>query len=223
MIEVKGLTVRAGGFRLEEVSFTVDRGEYGILMGRTGTGKTTLLEAVCGLKHVEKGVIELDGRDVTDLKPAERGVGFVPQDAALFSTMSVYEHLAFALRLRKKGKKEIGDRVEELAAMLGIGGLLKRKPFGLSGGEKQRVALGRALAARPGILCLDEPLSALDEDTRFEMYELLRSVQARTHVTTLHITHNLSETRTLADRLFVLEEGVLKERDVNGVEVGAGE
>ena len=125
--------------------------------------------------------------------------------------MTVREHLAFAPSLRKGEAREIEARVEELAALLGVKHLLDRRPVGLSGGEAQRVALGRALAFRPAVLLLDEPLSALDEDTRAGMYGLLRSVQRQTGVTTLHVTHSRAEARALADRLFVFDKGGLRE------------
>ncbi len=211
MIAVENLTVRAGSFALEGVSFALDTGQYGVLMGRTGSGKTTLLEAVCGLKPVQGGRVTLMGRDVTRLRPAERGVGYVPQDRALFPTMTVWEHLAFALEIRKWPADAVAERVGELADLLGIGHLLERRPHGLSGGEAQRVALGRALAAKPQVLLLDEPLSALDDETREEMCALLVSVRRHTGVTTLHITHNASEALRLADRLFRLRDGRIEE------------
>jgi ABC-type sugar transport system ATPase subunit len=162
---------------------------------------------LCGLRKVTSGSIWLDGQEVTHLDPAARGIGYVPQDRALFQTMTVAENLAFGLVVRERPALEIGRRVAELADLLGISNLLDRRPQGLSGGESQRVALGRALAIRPGILCLDEPLSALDEDTREEMYQLLKSVRARTGVTTLHVTHHLGEARSLADRIYYLRNG----------------
>src|SRR6266545_5029015 len=214
MIAVENLTVRAGAFTLEGVSFALAASQYGVLMGKTGSGKTTLLEAVCGLKPVLHGTIILTDRDVTHLKPAERGVGYVPQDRALFPTMTVWDHLAFALAIRKRPDEEIARRVGDLADLLGLGRLLDRKPHGLSGGEAQRVALGRALSFRPRVLLLDEPLSALDEETREEMCGLLRSVREHTGVTTLHITHNSSEAARLADRLFLLRNGQIDEAPI---------
>jgi ABC-type sugar transport system ATPase subunit len=217
VIAVEGLSVRAGAFAVEGVSFTVAAGEYAVLMGRTGCGKTTLLEAVCGLKPVRGGRVLLLGRDVTHLPPADRGVGYVPQDLALFPTMTVREHLGFALEVRRWDPAEAARRVDELTELLGIGHLLDRRPQGLSGGEAQRVALGRALAFRPGVLLLDEPLSALDEDTRSGMYGLLRSVQRQTGVTALHVTHSRAEARALADRLFGFEKGELRESSVSAL------
>lgn len=211
MIRAENITVRAGEFELANVSFEVPAGCYGALMGRTGTGKTTLLEAIIGLKKVVSGRIFIDGQDVTDERPAARGIGYVPQDSALFSTMNVYEHLAFALDVRREPKQKITERVDELAGLLGIRHLLDRRPFGLSGGERQRVALGRALSFRPRILLLDEPLSAVDEETRESMYALLRRVQSASDVTALHITHNPDEARALADQVFVLRDGTIYE------------
>jgi len=207
VICVENLFVRAGTFHLNNLSFQVETGEYGILMGRTGSGKTTVLEAICGLKTVAGGRIRLMGRDVTRLKPAERGIGFVPQEGAVFPTMKVRDQIGFALSIRKWSRKEIDRRVAELAELLGITTLLDRWPAGLSGGERQRIALGRALAARPGVLCLDEPLSALDENTRDDMYSLLKSVQEVADVTTLHITHSRTEARNLGDAVFYLHDG----------------
>lgn len=211
MITVEGLSVRAGAFAIEGLSFTVATGEYAVLMGRTGCGKTTLLEAICGLKPVRAGRVRLLGRDVTDLPPADRGVGYVPQDLALFPTMTVRDHLGFALEVRRWDPVAAARRIEQLTELLGLGHLLDRRPPGLSGGEAQRVALGRALAFRPAVLLLDEPLSALDEDTRTGMYGMLRSVQRQTGVTTLHVTHSRAEARALADRLFVFDKGGLRE------------
>jgi molybdate/tungstate transport system ATP-binding protein len=213
MIAVDHLTVRVGAFALENVGFDVPTGQYAVLMGRTGAGKTTLLEALCGLKAVAGGTIRLNGRDVTRLKPAERGIGYVPQDRALFQTMTVREHLAFALTIQKAGRQVIQHNVAELSRLLGIEHLLDRRPPGLSGGEAQRVALGRALSARPGVLCLDEPLSALDDETRQEMYELLENVRRSTSVTILHVTHNLDEAEQLADKILLLRNGKVECRE----------
>ncbi len=213
MILVKNLTVRTGSFCLSNVNLEVPTGAYAALMGKTGSGKTTLLEAVAGLKHVAAGTIILGDIDVTRLKPAERSIGFVPQDGALFSSMKVRAQLAFALEIRRVSRRLIDQRVCELSDMLQIGHLLDRTTVGLSGGEKQRVALGRALSFHPTTLCLDEPLSALDDATRRQMYHLLRQVRKQTGVTTLHVTHSMEEARHLADVLFRVEEGTVTPLD----------
>jgi molybdate/tungstate transport system ATP-binding protein len=207
MIEVRDLSIRLGAFALSGISFTIPQGHFGILMGRTGCGKTSIVEAICGLRPHSGGRIMLMGRDVTEARPGERGVGFVPQDGALFSTMTVREHLAFPLNIRGWGAAEIARRADELAALLRLTDLLERRPENLSGGERQRVSLGRALSFRPQVLCMDEPLSSLDEETRLEMYELLRSVQKQTGVTTLHVTHSKAEAEALGACCLVLSEG----------------
>jgi molybdate/tungstate transport system ATP-binding protein len=207
MISLEDVSIHAGQFHLEHVTFTVPAGQYGVLMGKTGCGKTTILESIIGLRQVIGGRISLYEEDVTDLNPAARGVGYVPQDGALFANMTVRDHLAFALIIRKAGRGVIEKRVQELAELLGIVHLLDRTPRGLSGGERQRVALGRALSFRPRVLCLDEPLSALDTDTRSQMCDLLKSVREHTQVTTLHVTHNLEEAELLADCRFRIDAG----------------
>jgi len=207
MISVEDLVVHLGNFSLNGISFEIPTGEYAVMMGKTGSGKTTILDAICGLKPVASGRILLDGADVTPLKPAVRGIGFVPQEGALFTLMTVREQLGFALTIRKEPRKRVHDRVRELSHLLGIEPLLDRIPHGLSGGERQRVALGRALSSCPSFLCLDEPLSALDEETRQEMYTLLKTVQKETGVTTLHITHNKEDVERLADRTLYLRDG----------------
>ncbi len=211
MIAVDNLSLRAGAFVADGLYLDVPAGQYAVLMGKTGSGKTTLLEAIAGLKAVRSGRVLLGGRDVTRLAPADRGVGYLPQDLALFPTMTVREHLAFAPTVRRWGRADVARRVAELAEFLGIIPLLERLPARLSGGEAQRVALGRALSFRPRVLLLDEPLSALDDETRQEMYAVLRDVQRRTGVTALHVTHNLSEARALADVLFRLKDGKIGE------------
>ena len=207
MIRLADITIKQGDFELSGIELELSSGEYGVLMGRSGCGKTTLLEAICGLRKIDQGKIILGDRDVTNLPPAERGVGYVPQDRALFPTQPVREQLAFALVLRSLGQSEISRRVEELADLLGLGELLDRLPDKLSGGEAQRVALGRALAHKPSVLCLDEPLSALDEELHDEMCQLLEHVNGQTGVTVLHITHSPGEAKRLAGCHYHLVDG----------------
>jgi ABC-type sugar transport system ATPase subunit len=212
MIELESVSIRAGSFALADVSLTVPTGRYAVLMGGTGQGKTTILEAIAGLRTVANGRIRLAGRDVTRLKSADRMVGYVPQDLALFPTMTVKEHLEFALRLRKYSRQQIAARVDHLARALEITPLLGRGVTHLSGGEAQRVALGRALSFRPATLLLDEPLAALDEGTRDRLCGLLLAMQKEHGLTTLHITHSRVEARALASKLFVLQHGRVEER-----------
>lgn len=212
MIECKGLTIEQGDFKLSEVDFKIEEGEYAVLMGQTGSGKTTILEAICGLRPIKSGSILLDDREISKLKPAEREIGYVPQDGALFSTMNVAANLGFGLRIRKWSKKKQTNRIDELADLLGISHLINRKTEGLSGGEQQRVALGRALSFYPRIICLDEPLSALDEKTKEEMYQLLLKLKMELNITALHISHSKSEAVKLADKVLEIENGVLNSR-----------
>jgi molybdate transport system ATP-binding protein len=207
LIQIENLSIEQGAFRLSRVSFEVPTGKYAVLMGPTGCGKTSLLEAIAGLRPVAGGRVRLGGRDVTHQTPGDRGIGYVPQDAALFRTMTVYNHLAFALNLRGTARAAVRQRVTELADWLMITPILHRRPVGLSGGEAQRVALGRALSFRPAYLLLDEPLSSLDEDTRGLMVELLIGLRKSAEVTVLHVTHNSAEADRLADVRFRIADG----------------
>jgi len=211
MIELCDISITAGQFSLQHVSFKVEQGDYAVLMGQTGRGKSTILEAICGLRRVTAGKILIRNIDVTRWSPADREIGYVPQDLALFPTLTVQQHLEFALKLRKQALRATAERVATLSKMLGIEHLLKRSIHGLSGGESQRVALGRALSFHPSVLLLDEPFSALDETTRDEMHSLLRNVTQSTGVTTLHVTHSSFEADALASRRFVLDNGVVSE------------
>jgi ABC-type sugar transport system ATPase subunit len=213
MIELKDISIDAGDFSLERISFKVDTGQFAVLMGRTGRGKTTLLEIICGLRTPSGGTVVIHGQNVTDWSPADREIGYVPQDLALFPMLSVSAHLEFALRLRKHRRKEIAARVTELAHLLKIEHLLKRSVKDLSGGEAQRVAIGRALSFRPRVLLLDEPLSALDSATRGDIQQMLKTVKQATGVTTLHVTHNIAEATVLADTILTLEDGVVSAQE----------
>lgn len=223
MIDLDDISIRAGSFALSNVRLSIPEGAYAVLMGGTGQGKTTILEAICGLRNVTAGRVLLGGIDATRWKPSDRGVGYVPQDLALFPMMTVRGHLEFALRVRRWTKRDTNERVAELAHALGIESLLERHVHGLSGGEAQRVALGRALSFRPRIMLLDEPLNALDEPTRDRLCDLMRSIQKSDGLTTLHITHSRAEAVRLADRLIVLEAGRLHERPLADLEVIADE
>ena len=209
MIELLNVSIRSGPFRLESIELRVERGEYVVLMGCSGSGKTTILEAICGLRSVASGAIRLDGVDVTHWDPADRKIGYVPQDLGLFPHLTVREHLEFPLRMRGASRPAQQAKVNELAPQLGLVPLLDRGIAGLSGGESQRVALGRALASSPRVLLLDEPLSALDESTRSEMHQLLLAIRERPEIVTIHVTHLEDEARSLGDRIVRLEQGQL--------------
>ena len=207
MIRLEHITINQGAFGMRDVCLEIPQGAYAVMMGSTGSGKTTLLEVICGLRQPDCGRILIDGKDVTRATPAARDVGYVPQDGALFKTMSVFEQIAFALSIRRAPSAIIAARVEELAGQLGITHLLDRTPIGMSGGERQRVALARALSFRPGVLLLDEPLSALDDETRSSIMALLKQVSQKTGITALHVTHNKAEADQLGSMNLHIRQG----------------
>ena len=209
MIRTEKLNFTVGDFALRDISFHVRPGEYFVLLGKPGSGKTLLLECLAGLNRIASGTIEVDGRRVERVEPRDRRIGYVPQDYALFSRRTVRGNIEFPLRVQGCGRGRRDARVDEIAGMLGIQHLLERDIEGLSGGERQRVALARALATRPKILLLDEPVSALDHETREGILIELRRLQQRTRTTTIHVCHDLDEMRSVADRLGILRRGRL--------------
>jgi len=207
VIRTEGLSYSIGDFRLSDIDLEVARGEYFVLMGPPGSGKSILLECLCGLNRARAGRILIDGRDVTGLEPRDRGIGYVPQDNALFPHRSVAGNICFGLRARGFNRRQARQRAHEVADLLGIRHLMARRVTGLSGGEKQRVALARALVMEPKVLLLDEPVSTLDEATRYLICGELRRLQRRFDVTTLHVSHNLEEALSVADRAGILHQG----------------
>ena len=206
MIAVKGLRHEAGDFRLGPLDLHIEQGAYFVLLGPPGSGKTLLVECLAGLRRIAGGEIEIRGRRVTGLEPRHRGIGYVPQDYALFTHLSVEKNIGFGLRTNGARR---AARVAQVAEWLGIGALLKRGIRGLSGGERQRVALARALAMEPEVLLLDEPVSALDEQSRQSVCEELKSLQQRLGVTVVHISHNQEEAFCVADQAAILMRGQL--------------
>lgn len=211
MIQLENIGWKAGDrVILADITIAIPANTYAVLMGSTGCGKTTLLEILCGLRKPSIGRVLLEGRDVTSLEPRERGIGYVPQDLALFPGIKVRDQIAFAPKLRGMPPAEIEARVKRLADQFGIAPLLDRQPDMLSGGEKQRVALARALAAQPKLLLLDEPLSALDEGMRAEAVSLLQKVQQDHSLTVLHVTHSSSEAAALGHMHLRMNGGKLQ-------------
>ncbi len=211
MLSLNNISITQGDFSLKDINLEIEKGDYVVLMGKTGCGKTTILESICGLRKINSGTIMLNDQDITKMKPAERCIGYVPQDGALFSSMDVRGNLSFSLRIRRWDKKRISVRVSELADLLGIHHLLDRNITGLSGGERQRIALGRGLASYPEFLCMDEPLSALDEPTRDEMYALLKTLKTELKITALHISHSMNDAEVLADKILKMENNQIIE------------
>src|SRR4051794_20912789 len=211
-IVLADLTKRYGGHPVvSSVSLEVGDGELFVLLGSSGSGKSTLLRMIAGLSEVDAGRVMLRGRDVTDLPPAARGVGFVFQSYALFRGMPVAENVEFALAVRGTPKTARRRRRDELLELVGLAGLGGRMPRQLSGGQQQRVALARALAHQPEVLLLDEPFGALDAKVRADLRRTIREIQRELGITTLFVTHDQEEAFELADRLAVLSFGRLLE------------
>jgi molybdate/tungstate transport system ATP-binding protein len=209
MIEIHDLSLDLDAFHLRQVSLAVAEGEYLVLLGPTGAGKTVLLECIVGLHPRHQGTIAVDGVDVSRLFPEERRIGYVPQDYALFPNMTVAENLAYGLRARRVPRDEVAAKVKDMSVKLRIEGFARRYPATLSGGEKQRVALGRALLTDPRVLLLDEPLAALDENTRSALASGLRVIQRSVRGTFVHVCHNLEEALEVADRIAIIRDGAL--------------
>ncbi len=214
MIGLRDVRVDLGAFVLHYINLSIDLGEYFILLVPTGAGKTVLLEAIAGLYPLMEGTIAVAGRDVTSVPPEKRGVSIVYQDQMLFPHLSVEKNIAFGLRSRKCPKSEVTRRVAVIADVMRVAHLLQRWPETLSGGEKQKVALARALVTEPSVLLLDEPLSALDPHTRETMQHELAEMHRELNVTIVHVTHDFEEAVALGDRVAVLNEGCI-------VQVGA--
>ncbi len=199
MLTIENLCIENGSFRVDELSFRVPQSSCVAIMGTSGVGKTTIMEAICGIRMVESGSINLNGRELTGLRPCDRNVALVPQDNVLFPHLSVAENLGFGPRLKDWSEAQINERIEDVASQLGVENLLTRMPAMLSGGEAKRVALGRAIASRPELLCLDEALTGLDQKTYMETLEVLKKTIAHEHMTTLHITHSQEEALRVAE------------------------
>lgn len=209
MIELQRLSLRAGDFSVQGVDLRVPPGEYFVLLGPTGSGKTLLMDCICGLIRPTGGRTLIGGRDVTELEPRRRRIGYVPQDCGVFPHLDVARNLTFPLRARGESHRQALARITPLVEMLKLGPLLDRSPAGLSGGERQMVAVGRALAGQPEVLLLDEPVSALDEPTRRSVCTEIRRVQRELGVATVHVCHNLDEALAVADRAAILYSGRL--------------
>ena len=209
MIRIRSLSLRAGDFCVRDVSLDLAAGEYFVLLGPNGSGKTLLIHCLCGLLRAESGSLVIGDRDVTGAEPRVRRIGYVPQDYGLFPHMNVARNLTFALRAAGRPHADALRELAPLIDMLHLAHLLDHSPQTLSGGERQKVALARALALRPELLLLDEPVSALDGPTRAEVLEQLRTVQHQFGVTTMHVCHSIDEAETVADRAGVMIDGRL--------------
>ncbi len=204
-------TYADGTRAVKGIDLEIQEGEFIVLLGPSGCGKTTTLRMVAGLEIATGGRIELDGKDVTTLRPSARDVGFVFQFYALYPHFTVKENIAFPLRSMGVADAEVDQRVENVCKRVGLVGLEKRYPRQLSGGDRQRVALARAMVRRPRVYLMDEPLGTLDADRRFEMCEFIRAQQLDLKVTTLYVTHDQEEAMSLADRIVVMSDGEIRQ------------
>ena len=211
MIRIEDLYIRLPDFSMDNVNLTIPPGEFFVLMGPTGSGKTLLLEAIAGLMKSSRGRIFIDGREMTDQPPENRGIGIVYQDQALFPHLTVAQNISYGLRYHRVDSKHNGKHVDGLVALLDLTHLLDRLPVNLSGGEKQRVALARALAVQPGVLLLDEPLSALDPNFRDEVRGALKALHQSTGATFMMVSHDFSDALSLADRAAVINRGKIEQ------------
>jgi multiple sugar transport system ATP-binding protein len=198
---------------VRDLNLDVAEGEFMVLVGPSGCGKTTALRMVAGLEEITSGEIRIGGKTVNDLAPRDRDIAMVFQNYALYPHKSVYENLAFGLRMRKVPKDEQKRRVDEIARILGLGDMLQRRPAQLSGGQRQRVAMGRAIVREPKAFLMDEPLSNLDAKLRVQMRAEIARIQQTLKVTTVYVTHDQVEAMTMGDRVAVMRDGELQQVD----------
>jgi sulfate transport system ATP-binding protein len=211
-VELKHIHKNYGSYKAsEDINIGIEKGKLAALLGPSGSGKTTILRMIAGLETPDSGDIIIDGRRVNDIPPAERGIGFVFQNYALFRYMTVYENLAFGLEIKKVPKKQIRERIMELMELTGLNGLEKRYPNQLSGGQRQRVAFARALAPNPSLLLLDEPFAAIDAKIRGELRKWLRDMIHKVGVTSIFVTHDQDEAVEAADEIIITNQGRIEQ------------
>jgi len=213
MLKLSQVSLRAGGFSVEDVNLSVRAEQYFVLMGPTGSGKSLLVKSICGFRPVSAGRILIDDIDVTNLQPRQRGIGYVPQSSALFVHLSVERNLTFAPQGQGLSRNAALTEIEKIVDSLGLVSLLGRSVGGLSGGEQQKVALGRALARKPKLLILDEPVSAVDEPSRAEICQMLRKVQKEFGITTVHVCHSVEEAKLVSDVVGIMSQGRIVQVD----------
>ncbi len=211
-VEMRQINKHFGSYQAaRDVSFGVEQGKLAALLGPSGSGKTTLLRIIAGLEHQDSGDVVIEGKVVNDIAAGDRGIGFVFQNYALFRYMTVYENIAFGLKVLKMEKSRIRERVMELIDLVDLSGLEKRYPDQLSGGQKQRVAFARALAPNPQLLLLDEPFAAIDAKVRKELRAWLKQMIAKVGITSIFVTHDQEEAVEVADQIMIINEGNLEQ------------
>ena len=207
-VELKHINKHFGNFKAsDDVSFGIEKGKLIGLLGPSGSGKTTILRMIAGLETPDNGDIIIDGKVINNVPASKRGIGFVFQSYALFRYMTVFENIAFGLRVLKKSENEIKERVAELVKLIGLEGLENRYPSQLSGGQRQRVAFARALAPNPQLLLLDEPFAAIDAKVRQELRHWLKEMIAKLGVTSIFVTHDQDEAIEVADEIIIMNKG----------------
>lgn len=211
-VELKNINKSFGNFKASDnVNFGIEKGQLIGLLGPSGSGKTTILRMIAGLEHPDSGEIVIDGQVVNDIPASKRGIGFVFQSYALFRYMTVYDNIAFGLKVQKADKNTIDKRVTELVELIGLKGLEKRYPSQLSGGQRQRVAFARALAPNPQLLLLDEPFAAIDAKVRQELRSWLKDMIVKLGVTGIFVTHDQDEAIEVADTIIVTNKGRIEQ------------
>jgi len=212
-VELKDINKTFGNFKASDnVNFEIEKGKLIGLLGPSGSGKTTILRMIAGLEQPDSGDIIIDGVRVNDIPASKRGIGFVFQNYALFRYMNVFDNIAFGLKVQKKSKAEIKDRVLELIKLIGLEGMEKRYPSQLSGGQRQRVAFARALAPNPQLLLLDEPFAAIDAKVRQELRSWLKEMIEKVGVTSIFVTHDQDEAIEVADEIIISNHGVIEQK-----------
>ena len=209
-VEIMDFSAQLGTFRLKNINLSIYQNEIFAILGKTGSGKTVLLESVAGFYKGNSGKVHIDGKNISEIPLEKRGIGFVYQDFGLFPHMTVYHNISYGLKMQKLEKQEIWKIVNETAEMLSISHILKQYPGTLSGGERQRTALARALVLRPKVLLMDEPFSALDPSTKKLMYRQVAEIHRIFGCTIIFVTHDFTEAQTIADRIGIMTEGELK-------------
>lgn len=212
-VELQNINKQFGNFKASDnVNFAIEKGNLTGLLGPSGSGKTTILRMIAGLEHQDSGDILIDGVKVNDIPASERKIGFVFQNYALFRYMTTYDNIAFGLKVQKKRKKEIHERVTELIKLVGLEGMEHRYPSQLSGGQRQRVAFARALAPKPQLLLLDEPFAAIDAKVRQELRSWLKEMIKKVGVTSIFVTHDQDEAIEIADEIIITNHGTIEQK-----------
>ena len=212
-VELKNINKNFGSFKASDnVSFGIEKGKLIGLLGPSGSGKTTILRMIAGLETPDSGDILIDGKRINDVQASKRGIGFVFQSYALFQYMTVFDNIAFGLKVQKKSKKEIHEKVMELVKLIGLEGLQNRYPSQLSGGQRQRVAFARALAPNPQLLLLDEPFAAIDAKVRHELRSWLKDMINKVGVTSIFVSHDQDEAIEVADEIIITNHGTIEQK-----------